>query len=386
MKIAYISPIYYSDVDISYLNELKHLADVYYFIPLGPLKQAAAIDIDSIYPQAGILPSYVYPELKKFESFIDLDKTFIINRTASHVSYPLNIKVYWELCRFLKRERFDIVHITNSLLYTEFPLYRFRKRMVLSVHDPVTHLDERSSLRIRLQHKLSYGLINHFILFNESQKDTFVKMNGLRGKNVYLSTLSAYSYLKVYDTSAPFVKGDYALFFGWIREGKGLEVLLPAMRRVHMLLPSLRLIVAGNGEYYFDKSEYDGLDYISFINRFVPDYELANYIANCKFVIVPYTEATQSGVIMSAYAFAKPVLATNVGGLPEMVGSDEFGKIIQAGSEDALVDGIIEMAGNTGSLSQNCENIKNTFFTGKKSWAAITKDMYENCYQKILKR
>ena len=107
---------------------------------------------------------------------------------------------------------------------------------------------------------------------------------------------------------------------------------MPAMKKVHKVLPSLKLVVAGKGEYYFDKSAYDKLDYIQFVNRFIPDIELANLIANSIFVVVPYTEATQSGVIMSAYAFAKPVIATNVGGLPEMVGNDEFGKIIESGS------------------------------------------------------
>ncbi len=384
MKIAYISPIYYSDVDISYLNELKQLADVYYFIPIGPLKKAAAINIDNIYPRAGVLPASVYPELKKFENLINLDKTFIINRTASHISYPLNIKIYWELYRFLKREEFDIVHITNSLLYTEFPLYLFRKKMVLSVHDPVTHLDERSSLRIRLQHIISYRLINHFILFNESQKNTFIETNGLKEKNVYLSKLSAYSYLKAYDISAPSIKGDYVLFFGWIREGKGLEVLLPAMKHVHNVLPDLKLIIAGKGDYYFDKSEYEGLDYIMFINRFVPDYELANLIANSKYVVVPYTEATQSGVIMSAYAFDKPVLATNVGGLPEMVGKDAFGKVIPANNIEALAEGMIKMAGDELFLSKKKKNIADAYTKGENSWSNIAKAVFENCYKKII--
>ena len=96
MKVAYISPIFYSDVDLSYLNELKKVADVYYFIPIGPLKKAAAVDIEKIYPKAGLFPSSIYPELDKFGNLIDLNKTFIINRTAPHVSYPQNFLVYWQ--------------------------------------------------------------------------------------------------------------------------------------------------------------------------------------------------------------------------------------------------------------------------------------------------
>lgn len=383
MKIAYISPIFFSDVDISYLNELRKLADVYYFIPIGPLKKAAAVDIDNIYPEAGIFPASIYPVLNKFCNLIDLDKTFIINRTASHVSYPNNLKVYWELCRILKKLRVDVVHITSSLLYTEFLLYQFHKKMVLSVHDPLPHVNVKS-WRSNMQLKIAYSLINHLVIFNSAQKEDFISRYGLHKKNIYLSQLSAYTYLRAYDTKEPIVPSEYILFFGWIREGKGIEYLLPAMKRIHDNHSNMKLVLAGNGAYYFDKSDYEELDYITFINRFIPDFELANLIANSKFVVVPYTEATQSGVIMSAYAFAKPVLATNVGGLPEMIGNNEFGLVVQAGSIDALVEGITEMSSDEQLLSEKSNNIKNRYFTGEKSWALIAKDMYENCYQDIV--
>ena len=385
MKIAYISPIFYSDVDLSYLNELRKLADVYYFIPIGPLKKAAAVNIESIYPEAGIFPAAIYPELNKFGSLIDLNKTFIINRSAAHVSYPQNIKVYWELCRFIKKLDVDIVHITSSLLYTQFPLYLFRKKMVLSVHDPLPHINVKS-WRSDMQLKIAYKLIEHLVIFNSAQKEEFILRYGLQKKDIHLSQLSAYTYLTAYDTKEPIINGDYILFFGWIRQGKGVENLLPAMKNVHDIQPNLKLVVAGKGEFYFDKSEYDNLNFISIINRFVPDYELANLVANCKFVVVPYTEATQSGVIMSAYAFAKPVLATNVGGLPEMVGGDEFGKVVKAGSVDALEDGILEMTGDKEVVAKKSRRIKEQYFVGEKSWATIVKDMYENCYQNVVKK
>ena len=314
-----------------------------------------------------------------------MDKTYIINRTAHHVSYPSNIRVYWDLYKFIKKQKFDVVHITSSLLYTEFPLYLFHKRMVLSVHDPLPHVNVKS-WRSDLQLKIAYRLINHLVLFNSAQRDEFISRYKLQNKNIYLSQLSAYTYLTAYDTKEPIVTGDYILFFGWIRQGKGVENLLPAMKKVHEVRPELKLVVAGKGEYYFDKSEYESFDFISFINRFVPDHELANLIANCKFVVVPYTEATQSGVIMSAYAFAKPVLATNVGGLPEMVGNDEYGKIVEAGCVNALVDGIIDITKDTGGLVQKSESIKNNYFIGEKSWASIATDLFDNCYQKIVNK
>ena len=77
--------------------------------------------------------------------------------------------------------------------------------------------------------------------------------------------------------------------------------------------------MAGGGKFHFDVSEYEALDYIGIRNRFIPDDEMVALIKNCAFMVCPYTDATQSGVIMSAFAFNKPVIATDVGGLPEMV-------------------------------------------------------------------
>ena len=110
---------------------------------------------------------------------------------------------------------------------------------------------------------------------------------------------------------------------------KGLDYLLPAMQHVHQQCPDCKLIVAGGGTFHFDITPYHTLSYIDVRNRFIPDSELVALIQHAAFMVCPYTDATQSGVIMSAYAFEKPVIATNVGGLPEMVSHQHYGLIIK---------------------------------------------------------
>ena len=85
---------------------------------------------------------------------------------------------------------------------------------------------------------------------------------------------------------------------------------MPAFVKIHDTYPDVKLIVAGGGEFCFDDSLYKNLDYIEFRHRFIPDTELIDLIKHCKFMVCPYTDATQSGVIMSAFAFNVPVLAT----------------------------------------------------------------------------
>ena len=94
-------------------------------------------------------------------------------------------------------------------------------------------------------------------------------------------------------------------------------------------------------------------------------------------MVCPYTDATQSGVIMSAFAFNKPVIATNVGGLPEMVKHGHYGLIIEARDEQSLTDAIVELWQHPAVLEQYSHEIQADYHDGELSWKAIDKDLKE---------
>ncbi len=117
----------------------------------------------------------------------------------------------------------------------------------------------------------------------------------------------------------------YLLFFGFIREYKGLDLLLKAMgEEVLKNNSTLELIVAG--EFYEDEQPYlnlvEGLgisNKVHFFNHFIPSDEVNQYFAVADLVVQPYKHATQSGITQIAYHFEKPMIVTRVGGLPEIV-------------------------------------------------------------------
>jgi D-inositol-3-phosphate glycosyltransferase len=124
--------------------------------------------------------------------------------------------------------------------------------------------------------------------------------------------------------------GKYLLFFGFIRDYKGLDLLLKAMSDTRIREAGIRLIVAG--EYYSNQEEYDQLinkleirDSLDLFTKFIPDNEIAHYFNAADCVVQPYKTATQSGVTQIAYHFEKPMIVTNVGGLPEIVPHGEVG-------------------------------------------------------------
>ena len=138
----------------------------------------------------------------------------------------------------------------------------------------------------------------------------------------------------------------YLLYFGFIRRYKGLDLLLEAFADERLKKYPVKLIVSGefyeDSKPYFDIIEKHSLhDRIILKTDFVPDDEVANYFCSADLITLPYRDATQSGVTQIAYYFEKPMLVTNVGGLPEIVPNGKSGYVVEPNSQEianALVD------------------------------------------------
>ena len=125
----------------------------------------------------------------------------------------------------------------------------------------------------------------------------------------------------------------YILFFGFIREYKGLDLLIKAFADERFRKLSVKLLIAG--EFYVDAKPYlDLIDKLQLKNdivlrtEFIENNEIVNYFCSSDIVAQPYKDATQSGVTQIAYHFDKPMLTTNVGGLSEMVPDGKVGYVV----------------------------------------------------------
>lgn len=137
----------------------------------------------------------------------------------------------------------------------------------------------------------------------------------------------------------------YVLFFGFIREYKGLDLLLSAMADERLEQMGVKLIVAG--EFYGDPKPYnDQIAHLDLGGRvvthteFIPDHEVGRYFCAADVVAQPYKSATQSGVSQIAYHFEKPMVVTNVGGLPEIVPDGKCGFVV-APEAQAIADALV---------------------------------------------
>ncbi|MFH1159788.1 MAG: glycosyltransferase [bacterium] len=132
---------------------------------------------------------------------------------------------------------------------------------------------------------------------------------------------------------------NFILFFGFIREYKGLDLLLKAFADPRFRDMKVKLLVAG--EFYCDPKPYLDLinqiglnEFVVLSNEFIPDSAVANYFCAADVVVQPYKSATQSGVTQIAYHFNKPMIITNVGGLSEFVPDGRAGYVVKPDPEE----------------------------------------------------
>jgi D-inositol-3-phosphate glycosyltransferase len=168
------------------------------------------------------------------------------------------------------------------------------------------------------------------------------------------------------------------LFFGFIREYKGLDILLEAIA-VLKDKTNLKLIIAG--EFYGDEEKYKSLikklgigNSLLLFTDFIPANEVKYYFSASDAVVLPYRDATQSGIVQIAMNFRKPVIAANVGGLAEVVKNNKTGFIVEKEKPEVLAEAILKFY-TENKEKEFVENIENE--VEKYSWKSFTEGIME---------
>lgn len=142
------------------------------------------------------------------------------------------------------------------------------------------------------------------------------------------------------------LQGKVILFFGFVREYKGLDLLIQAMPQVLKHHAATLLVV---GEFWKNKQTYDQLikeldlhDAVRVIDSYIPNEELSHYFGVADIVVQPYRSVSGSGISQLAFGFGKPVIATDVGSLREVIQDGLNGKLVEPGNVEALAEALIK--------------------------------------------
>lgn len=278
--------------------------------------------------------------------------------------HPYFAPCYYILAKCLRKIPI-IVTCHNVFPHERFPMDRFLTKLVLRQADGYivqSHLDEADLLKVNP--KANYVVTPHPTYNAFKMKD--------------MSREEARSILQMNGDS------PMLLFFGFVREYKGLHYLLDALADVKGQIPDVQLWIVGDfgddKDIYLKQIEENHLEgCINIVEGYIPDQEVEKYFAAADLVVLPYVSATQSGIVQIAYGFEKPVVVTNVGGLPDVVWDKETGYVVPSRSPEAITKAIIGFYREDSSVDWQA-NIRAK--AQEFSWETMV-DRIEECLQKL---
>jgi starch synthase len=306
------------------------------------LSRQPGIELVVVLPQQGLNKGSAL-----FEPAVNLRSTHVITNQSFRelIHLPAHFFRMVQFPTMIKSLHPDVIHITAAHVWLIFALPRLAQHfpIVSTLHDIEPHpgIDRtfRKKLEIRTLVRYSMDLFVH----GQGLKDQLSKLYPQFAKDsIHVIPHGDYAFFTRWSSGIP-EEGRTILFFGRIRDYKGLPLLYDAYKRVLNVIPNARLIIAGDGSLGSLQAQFEGIPNCEIHNRYISDEEVSSFFERASIIVCPYTEASQSGVVPVAYAFKKPVIATHVGCLPESVDHGKTGILVPPGDSQALADEIISL-------------------------------------------
>jgi len=292
---------------------------------------------------------------------------------------------FFSLYAAIKATKPDIIHINSShpLLIMMLPLLSRKFKIVATVHDAVPHPGTDKNLRKHLERRAAIRNARIIFVHREKIRSQLIEHNAfLKKVNILITPHGDYNLFSTFETDA-IPEPATLLFFGRISRYKGLEYLIDAVSLIRDRHPDLRVIIAGGGDPGKRVSAAFNDTVYEVHNRFIDDTEIADFFTRSTIVVLPYIEASESGVIQIAKVFKKPVVSTRVGGIPEAVMEGKTGLLVDPEDPAALAEALDSLLSDEDLRKQMGENIEaeNTVLTGWKDSAEITTAAYKKLYK-----
>lgn len=275
--------------------------------------------------------------------------------------HPYFAPCYWLLCKLLKNTRILFV-CHNVFPHERFPMDRFLARMTLKqgdcyiVQSKMDADDLQTIIDNPVFKQTVHPTYNAFKIEDISKEEGRKRLNISEDRKVLL-------------------------FFGFIREYKGLKYLIQAMPEIIKKLEDCELLVVGDFANEEEKAEYEALiqkcrvqNTIKVYGGYIPDKEVEKFFAASDLVVLPYISATQSGIVQIAYGFEKPVVVTNVGGLPDVVEDGKTGYVVEAENPNEIARVIVAYF-NENKENEFVANVKSEAY--RFSWDRIVEVVEE---------
>jgi len=289
-------------------------------------------------------------DVSLFEPSVTVDFVDVVKDASATklLSIPLKLLRTPQFLKTIRRTRPDVMHLNNCHVWYILTLRWLGRRypIISTMHDVEPHPGQDDTWRKRKEIDTLARLSHRVFVHGEKLTQHLLTKYPMRTEdNVTVIPHGDYSLFTRYQSSAV-EERNVVLFFGRIRDYKGLEYFIQAAKLVSLMVPDARFVIVGAGDFRpYCRLLSEALDF-EVHNRYIPDCQVADFFRRASIVVLPYIQASQSGVIPIAYAFGKPVVTTHVGCLPDVVEDGQTGLLVPPGDAQALADAMLRLLGN----------------------------------------
>ena len=357
MVVAYYTSTNFIDVILETIQGIKHQVELHVFIEItNQSKNATIINVESleglnfIEKPEKVLGKEKWAQFKPyFEGVASVH--FIVHKKKQSLSFK-TLRLAYSLGKYLKKYKIEVFHFdTISPRAIGLFSYLKSKKVVIALHDPVPHSGEYN-WREDVPNFVFYRLAQSFIFYSKFAVAQFREHYAQFKVPLHDIKLQPYTFIKQYIGNQK-NDGDYILFFGRLSYYKGIDILLEAIPIVLERFPQQKFKIAGKPVFGYEVDQAVVNKYphnIEVDSRYLSTEELVGCIGGSKFIVCPYRDATQSGVLMTAFAAGKTVLASNVGSFPEYI-KDGYNGLLCEPNADSLAAKIIAALEGSAYLS-----------------------------------
>lgn len=387
MKIVLYSAPPFLDSILPLVRHLSKLVELHFLLDVSPESwNSSLFDVSPRKLNSGIIDadsvlSRCFPAgVRKY--YNDCASFNLLIHNCPKSIHPASWWISRAAARFIRSIGPDIIQLDEPSLRVALSISSLIKSPIcLYTHDPFPHSGEKN-WRTTLARNLIYKHVRHFILHNAGQISKFSEYYSIPKKHVSSVPIGALDVFKEWERAQEQDDGKTILFFGRISPYKGLDVLFKAAPLIAEKIPGIRIIVAGRtipGYTMPEPPDLKGNGAIKVISGYISNNQLATLFNESTVVVCPYIDATQSGVVLTSYAFNKPVVASDTGGLSEYVKHNQTGLLVRPGDASQLAEALTKLLSNT-DLQITFKSGIHDLTAGELSWDNIARqtcDVYK---------
>jgi glycosyltransferase involved in cell wall biosynthesis len=247
----------------------------------------------------------------------------------------------------------DIIHLTSPLIP---PLMLFMKMYKFDTKYPIIYTKHSvfsgADAKLKVLDNIVYFSekllkVKKIVLHTQNDRNSLLTKEKRSPGSLVVIPHGTYSFFKKFKNTVPTEK-NCILFFGRICYYKGLQYLIEAAPLISKEIPDLKVVIAGDGDlsiYSFDLNDHNSL--FEIYNEFISDEKVSELFQRAELIVMPYSEMSgQSGVLNIALAFKKPVVASDVGGIEDIIVNGVTGFLVPPKDPEALAEATIKILKN----------------------------------------